>query len=267
MSTLHYFQRYSQKENWLTNNTLLLLKHLNHYEHAKFQEFVESVDEQLEIHIGPTFRQQTRVGSSVPDGAIIQESFKILVEAKPHGNLNAGQLKGHAEGFEDGDANILLVLTKNPVDEKERKKHKEDVINSTEIESIAVVFKTYEELYNSVMEVLDDQDKELIELAEDYAAMCVEENLFEVKSHTMMAVSCGDSYDENIDYSIYYDPVERNHNLPFAYLGIYKYKRIRHIGKVEKIVACDLVENELVCTREDYRKDFDDLTKEEVERI
>ena len=40
MSSVHYFQRYSQPENVVTNNTLLLLSQLYNYSPKKFSEMI-----------------------------------------------------------------------------------------------------------------------------------------------------------------------------------------------------------------------------------
>lgn len=268
MSTLHYFQRYSQKENWLTNSTLLLLRHFYIYDYKKFEKFINELDPQIEIQVGPVFNQQIRGKSSVPDGSIIQKPFNILIEAKKGGGLDERQLLGHVDEFQSDSDNILVALTKNSKSESKENKLKTKIANHTDDNvNVTTVFITYEELYKSIRKLLQEYDKEMIELLEDYASMCKREKVFNPGNHTMMAVSCGDSYKENINYSIYYDPIERNHKIPFAYMGIYLNKAIRQIGKVEKVVACNLVEDKLKCSDEDYRKDFDSLTNEEIDRI
>jgi len=80
MSTLHYFQRYSTQENWLTNSTLLLLQHFYLYNPIKFQSYLNNFDEQLELNIGPIFLQQTKTTSSVPDGSGIYTINKKCIK-------------------------------------------------------------------------------------------------------------------------------------------------------------------------------------------
>ncbi|MES2680099.1 MAG: hypothetical protein V4635_09455 [Bacteroidota bacterium] len=85
-----------------------------------------------------------------------------------------------------------------------------------------------------------------------------------VKDRTMLAFAVGDSLAENLTYRLYYDPVDRNHNYPFRYIGLYNEKTIKNVGEVVKIVYCDLVDGELVGTR---GYDIAKLTPDERERI
>ncbi len=74
MSKVHYFQRYVQRENVVTNNTMLLFSRLYHHSPLKFKKFLESLIE-FEVEVGVNFSQQERNLSSTPDGIIAQESF------------------------------------------------------------------------------------------------------------------------------------------------------------------------------------------------
>lgn len=81
---VHYFQRYTQKENVVTSNTILLLSRLYHYSPDEFFRFLkESIfidDNQFEPEI--QFALQEKAQNTVPDATITQDSFKIVVETK-----------------------------------------------------------------------------------------------------------------------------------------------------------------------------------------
>ena len=97
MSKIHYFQRYSSKENWITNSTLLLLSRLHYYNRFKFESVLNSIlnDNNLSINVSVNFTQQEKGNQSVVDGVISQDSFKIAVETKLHDNFTANQLIRH----------------------------------------------------------------------------------------------------------------------------------------------------------------------------
>jgi hypothetical protein len=85
MSEVHYFPRYSQPENVVTNNTLLLLLRLREYNRFKFEKFMEATCADQEVQLASSwlqFRQQKGTGKSVVDGFIAQDSIKIAVETK-----------------------------------------------------------------------------------------------------------------------------------------------------------------------------------------
>ena len=53
MADVHYFPRYTQRENFVTNNTLLLFQRLYDYNLRKFGKFLMELDENLESLFGP----------------------------------------------------------------------------------------------------------------------------------------------------------------------------------------------------------------------
>lgn len=79
---IHYFQRYHEKENVATANTMLLLSRLYSYSPDKFFKllknkfFSDSFNPELIIDL------QTKSDACVPDATITQDSFKIVVETK-----------------------------------------------------------------------------------------------------------------------------------------------------------------------------------------
>ncbi|MGZ4054946.1 MAG: hypothetical protein ACXVPU_16610 [Bacteroidia bacterium] len=85
---------------------------------------------------------------------------------------------------------------------------------------------------NSIEEEVKETNKRILENS-SFAAV------FDDGSSTMLTFAVKDSIQNNIKYSIYYDPAERNHNTPFKYIGLYNNMEIVAIGKVEKIVFCD----------------------------
>lgn len=77
---IHYFQRYHDKENVATANTMLLLSRLYQYSTGKFFKFLKS--EFFPDSFEPELTLQDKSIDSVPDATITQESFKIVVETE-----------------------------------------------------------------------------------------------------------------------------------------------------------------------------------------
>jgi hypothetical protein len=63
------------------------------------------------------------------------------------------------------------------------------------------------------------------------------------KNNTMLVFAVGLSLKENLKYNIYYDPVDRNHNYSFKYIGLYFKGEIVAVGELKKIVYCDYDED------------------------
>jgi len=114
MSGIHYFPRYSQPENFVTNNTLLLLVRLHQFNRFKFEKFMEAVCADLEIQLAGSwlqFKQQQTTGKSVVDGFIAQESVKIAVETKLTQIFDSNQLENHLSLFGAGQNKLLILLS------------------------------------------------------------------------------------------------------------------------------------------------------------
>jgi hypothetical protein len=86
----------------------------------------------------------------------------------------------------------------------------------------------------------------------------------EAGSDTLLAFTANTTHVENLKYDIYYDPVTRNHNLPFKYIGLYAWKKIFAVGEVRKIVSCDYDNGKLIGTN---GYNLEQLSADEYERI
>ncbi len=266
MSKVHYFQRYSQRENVATNNTLLLLSRLYAHDPSYLAALLNDLVESAEpIKVGPTFTQQrSHEGASVPDALIEQKSFKLVVEAKRGTEANLQQLKEHLKAFKDEETKVLVLLTPTEQTDDFRKALRQEV-KKFNIESAAKgrevvdLCTTFEKIINSFGGIIADHDHEMRELLEDYEEYCYEEALLPQRDSWLRAVPCGKTFEDNKELKLYYQPATRS-SREHKYLGIYKDKRVRFIGKVQHIVKADLVEGEL-------SGDLDGIASEKRDRI
>jgi hypothetical protein len=74
MTGVHYFPRYSQRENFETNNNLLLLNRLYDYSRFRFEKLVSELipdaatETEAPFSLGLQIKQQVGTGSSIVDG-------------------------------------------------------------------------------------------------------------------------------------------------------------------------------------------------------
>ena len=267
MSKIHYFQRFDSKENWVTNATLLLLSRLHNYNRLKFSSAINIIltESNLQLDIGVNFAQQKRGESSVVDGVILQDSFKVVIETKLYDNFSTEQLKRHLDALAGSySQKILLALSKNMVSDSIRKEVIKE-LQKSKYRGIQFASTTYEDIYQAISGSLNDFDTEMKEVLDDYISLCEDHGLTNLENRTMLAFTAGESFAENLRYRIYYDPAIRNHNSPFKYIGLYKNKSIVAVGEKTKVVSCDLVDGQLVATNND--KTLFTLDPEEYNRI
>ncbi len=198
MSKIHYFQRYSSPENTITNNTLQLLARIYEYSASRASKFLTDVTGVTDItgepiEIGIEINQQKKAKKSVPDGMIVQRSFKILIESKIDRGFSEKQLLGHAEGFEGESQQILLLLTKQPIDSEERRRISETIRN--EYPRVVSCNATYETICTALDELFADYENDMQALSDDYVDYCNETGLVDQSRFLMRIVPCGISFD------------------------------------------------------------------------
>lgn len=268
MSFIHYFPRYSQKENMVTNNTLLLFSRLYNYSNIKFNRFINAVfeDKNIELDTSVRFSQQERGLGSVPDGIIQQESFKIIIETKLYGQENLEQISNHVLSFGNVDKKIFLWINTEPIDEIYRKKITRFLNKINEEKKIKINFAstTFKEICKYFNEAIFEYDIEMKELITDFEAFCNEEGLIDNSESKLRAVLAGNTYEQNMEYNIYYAPSERGYQ-KHRYLGLYKQKSIRGIGEV--ISSADINYNEETETLEIKKIQFGQITESQQEAV
>jgi hypothetical protein len=101
-------------------------------------------------------------------------------------------------------------------------------------------------LIDLVSQNIADYELDFREVIDEFQEFCNETKLIADETDYMLVVTVGTSLNENIKYGLYYEPVTRNHNTNFRYLGLYSNKSIVAIGEIIDCVEADLVENKVI---------------------
>lgn len=262
---IHYFQRYHEKENVATANTMLLLSRLYSYSSDKFFRFLKSEYFADSFEPELVFTLQEKSVDSIPDATITQEGFKIVVETKLTDWFYSDQLMRHLKSFGDEKNKIMITLASELMAEEKladfEKQLKE--YNETQTYPVIHINTTFEMMANAIGDVIDDRDYEMQEVLEDYLNYCYKDGLIPVSDswkYLRMQLA-GTTIDFNISNNIYYDNSGRGFRA-HDYLGLYKQKSVRAIGKIcARITA---VETE---TGVKYTPEFGELTEERKQMI
>ncbi|MET3684420.1 hypothetical protein ABID56_002557 [Alkalibacillus flavidus] len=268
MSEVHYFPRYSQKENMVTNNTLLLFRRLYNHSPVKFTEFMNALFENNDIVLNTTvkFKQQEKASSgSVPDGYIEQESIKVVIETKLYGQKNLPQIKKHWDSFENENQQIFLLINKESTssDYLNEINNVLNTYNDENQQNIQFVATTFKDICNSFNNVLNDYELEMRDLIDDYELFCNETNLIDNSDSKIRVVLTGKTLEQNLKYNVYYNPSDRGYQNT-KYLGLYKDKSVQAIGKISCIVDAQYIPEE---ERVDIIKELKGSVTEEQKEI
>ena len=243
---IHYFQRYHSKENVATANTMLLLSRLYSYSSDKFFRFLKSeyFSDRFEPEI--VFTLQEKSEESVPDATITQEGFKIVVETKMSDWFYSDQLLRHLKSFKEERNKVLITIAPELMSKDKKAKFEEQLREYNENHDYPVIHinTTFELLAEAVQGVIDDRDYEMQDVLDDYLNYCYNDNLILVPdSWKWMRVQlAGTTFDFNIRQKLYYDDIDRGFRA-HDYLGLYKEKSVRAIGRITDIITAVLEED------------------------
>jgi hypothetical protein len=239
MSRIHYFQRYSSVENAVTNNTLQLLARIDEYSTPAASRFLTDLTGEP-IDIGIEIAQQRRMQNAVPDGMILERSFKILLEAKVDSPVDVDQLLRHAVAFGPESEKVLLRLTREPVGDEGK------LAERIREKAPDVVFKniTYEGICEAAGRLFREHEATMLALVEDYAEYCNDANLFDQSQFMLRIVPCGQSVAVHKKHGVYFHPSDRGYSR-HAYVGIYAGKTVQAILAFRSVFDVDATDGEL----------------------
>ncbi|HQS32985.1 hypothetical protein [Polaromonas sp.] len=225
MAKIHYFQRFSSKENTVTNNTLQLFARIYNHSHELASEFLSGLVE-AEISIGLEIRQQQKMGDAIPDGTLVQRSFSIMIEAKVDAGVDEGQLLRHCQKFTTQEQQILLLLTKEHLQVTQLEKIRKNISE----QSPKVIFRniTYGDICEACSGLFRDHELQMQALVEDYIEYCNDAKLFDQAPYLLRIVPCGVSLALNVKYGIYFHPSDRGYTR-HRFEGIYAQKEVQFL--------------------------------------
>lgn len=237
MPRVDYFQRYSQRENVVTNNTLLLFSHLYAFSPARLESLLGSLLGDSDLIIGLDFQQQVRGKGSVPDARITQGSFSLVIETKVDATVNAMQLKSHIQAFNGEEQKFLMLIQPAPLSDERQA----EIVQSLKAADPEVRFcaATFEDIVKGCEDIIQDYETDLRELLDDYREYCSSEGLLPTAPHTMRVVVAGAAYQENFKYSLYYCPADRGYQ-PHEYMGLYHRKTVVGVGRIHGIASVEI---------------------------
>ena len=262
---IHYFQRYHGKENVATANTMLLLSRLYASSPNKFFQFFKSFffTDAFEPEI--IFNLQEKSKDSVPDATITQEGFKIIKKTKMGDWFNSEQLLNHLKAFSDEKSKVILTLAPELMNPKKLNEIKELLITYNAIQNYPVnhVNTTFEGFANAIREFIDDRDYEMQDVLNDFLDYCNDDNLIKSadswKRMRMQLASA--TFEFNFSNDLYYNDYNRKFS-PHNYLGLYKNKSVRAIGKINTIISRIISEEGV-----EYKSELGEITEERKQLI
>ena len=122
MSRIIQFQKYSQKENAVTNNVLLMLSRLNDIKVDYYSGLIQRINESDDYSPFPIFNQQVKSNNGIMDGYVEVKASKIIIETKINSKEFINKLLKYTDMFSsDNQNNFLWHLSSQKYDKEEEK--------------------------------------------------------------------------------------------------------------------------------------------------
>lgn len=256
----HYFQRYHSKENVDTANAMLLLSRLYLNSPKSFFSFLNNLVEDIDLDVELKVVLQEKNKSSVPDAAIMQESFKIAVETKLHNNFVEKQLLHHLSSLEGYKYKFLMTLDPREMENS----LKQNVDSECKNKNVIHINLTFKKLIEAVKEVVDDRDIDMQNIIADYERYCYDSDLIPDDWKRMRLVLSGTSFKSNMANNLYSHERTRGYS-PHMYIGLYTNKSVRAIGKINGIFDAILKNQEVQFAKKSVKGILTDDIKKRVE--
>ena len=161
---------------------------------------------------------------------------------------------------------ILLITLSSELMEEKKKEDFEKTLkeyNSTQSYRVIHINTTFERLAEAIREIIDERDYEMQDILDDYLEYCYNDGLIPVSDswkYLRMQLA-GTTIDFNIRENVYYDNAERSFRA-HDYLGLYKAKSVRAIGKIVARATAVMTDNGM-----QYETEFGELTDERKQKI
>ncbi|PTM02893.1 MAG: hypothetical protein DA405_11965 [Bacteroidetes bacterium] len=266
MAVLNQFQQYSQGENTVTNNILLMLSNLYEINPKYYEEFIKGLTEDSDNYeVIPSFRQQVgNKGDGIIDGHIQVKASKIIIETKLHGLEWIEKLVKYGKSFERNEYSLLFHLSIKKYSNRKVEQIESKLSEIKEAGMINFFSLTYQDLVDQLKELASNYQYEhhLQRLNEHFEAYCLGIRLMPRSNHILRAMACGQSFDLNIKHQFYFDLANRGYS-NFNYLGIYKWKSVKYIGKVENMILADWDESKGLTIKDSKY----DVTEDQEKRL
>lgn len=238
MAAVSYFQPYSGRENTVTATVLQLLRYLYRSNQQKFELLLNNVFDTQAIQVGALFHLQNKLGDSIPDAMLSQNAWTLYIETKTDAAFEPLQIERHIASIA-ADAhkrniktNLLLALTVKSIDESVLR----DLNEKSMASGVLFTHLTFDDLLVELKNLVKEYESDLFSVVQDFESYLQISKLIGEDHIYMPFYPCGDSFEQNKIYAMYYEPASRNLK-QHIFFGIYYKKEIRFISKVQAIVV------------------------------
>lgn len=263
------FTGYSEKENRLTNYTLLLIKLLYQESPELYQSFLEKLLPEAKFSALPSFAQQTVKPTSIPDGRIAQTPYTIYFETKTSNWFYDDQLIRHLTELKGESTGAKALIAICPFEDG-----KQELLNTKYSEAARqvgndILFRavSFQELLECFPPV--DNKTRLSGIKDEFCDFLRFEGYLWGWPVMFDVVNCSTWPDHFAKSQVYTCPLTGRaySHARSKFLGLYKNKMVSHVALVQGVVQLSKSAEPQVDWKNDDSISEADLIKSAKERV
>ena len=229
------FSGYNQRENRLTNYTMLLIKLLYDESPKLYRDFLQNLIPNENIDPIPTFSQQLRKAKSIPDACIVQTPYTIYFETKDSEWFYDDQLERHlSELAQDGvGRKVLIALC--PFESGGQKKVFENLSQkySGKVGMYAFAFQDFIDALPKL-----SPESRLAQIISEYESYLTEQGMLGTWESWIDVVNCAARPTDVSQHLVYTCPAKGGAYSHYRcrFLGAYSDRRVSHVASIRGLV-------------------------------
>ena len=245
MSEVGFFPKYEQKENRVTNYTLLLLKQIYNESPNTFQELIVNLlsGDCNDINVGVNFSQQEgfscEKGKSIIDGVIRQLPFDIFIETKNSDWFYQNQLERHIENLlKQNGKKVFIALANFDGLSKEQKLFEDIKQKYSNNNDLTIVNIEFEDLKKALDDISNKIKSEVLSIMlKEYEQFLNENDLLPTWKYRLDVVNCAKSQKDVKERLLYICPEAKGayKHARAKYFGIYENKAVNFIAEIKAV--------------------------------
>lgn len=247
MAEVGFFPRYRQKENLVTNYTLLVLKQLYNESPKLFQEFITNLikNDEHNIDVGVSFWQQQGFecdnGKSILDGVIMQDAFTIFIETKLSDWFYSKQLEKHLSNLINMEGKKIFLALSNFDGQKSEvfEQFMRDYQDAKDVIIAYFDFGNFIDILKSIK--VDIKSEQLLTLFDEFEEFLYYQNLLPTWKYRLDVVNCAKTKEFITSNFAYTCPEAKGayKHLRSRYFGIYENKKVDIIAEIQGVCVVD----------------------------
>jgi len=246
MSEISMFAAYSQRENIVTNNTMLLLKTIYSDSVLIFDRLVARLVGLDSLGFGIRFEQQssfkTPEGTKISDGLIEQDPVSIYVETKTTDWFYPAQIDRYKRFMADSRPGVgqkVLILLSNFETKERLQREVLDKLSGGPDDEVLIAAIGFDELLQAVKDEVKSDNDVIRTMIVDFETYLADEGLLPTWAGTLEIIPMGDSLELNKKFQCYSCPNTNSRGYSHArakYLGFYSRKTVAEVAEIDAVI-------------------------------